>query len=367
MNIINMAKSIKSKMKKLGYLLPIILFLNPSSANAQFKSDANRYNFDIKSKYIDLNVGDPFGLNEGANIRGILKLKYNDNSIYFIRNGLFNYYYGGEADIKWFDAYHNESRQNLTAENITAQSSPIGNVTTKTTLLNHDRANESGFILKYDTFFAGFENSADKNHIDGETVVDFGGQRSSSQYSLDLGSITDIYEAGFKYGSAKLIRNEQNGNVFYNYLLKADCEGLNLYYGKSLAGFLSARLFDKVDVDVSYDKTLKFTFATSDYSELNRRDFETNLENRLRAVPRIYNSNLETQRSYLEDMFFTKGYNFSISQDNVTFNVSSPDLGPAKALFHYSNDSQQIGLKLGPAIATYDFHDRKAMVGVFIK
>jgi hypothetical protein len=351
-----------SKLRDLVYALPFFFFLNPASAKAQFKLESNLNDLDLKSKYFDLAVSDTFGLKELTNIRGMAKLKYDNSSVYFIRNGLLNYYYGGDLDLKFVSGYHNESRQNVKTQTESSQESPLGTIVTHTDILNEGRSNESGVKLKYGDFFVSAEKAYENDKIDGTTLVDVGGNESLSSFTLNLENRTTIYGAGFKYGYVKFIQNEQNGNKSNNCLVKADYDGFNIYYGKNFSGFLSFNLFDKVDVDVSYDRELRVAFATSDYSKLNREDFEMNLENKLRAVPRIYDSNLETSRSYIKDMFFTKDYNFSLSQDNVDFNINFNNI-----LFHYSKGSEKIGFKYKFGIVTYDFQTKEARIGVFFE
>lgn len=342
---------------KLRYLLPFLFFFG---TQAQFKTESNLNNLDIKSKYIDVAVKDTFGLSDFYNLKGIIKAKYNNSSAYLIRNGLLNHYYGGNIDLNWLKVYHNQSKQNIKTENFHKQNSPLGEIITQTTILNENKTKESGLILKYNDFFISSENSTDNGKINGQTLIKINDKQDLIPFSFEFNNRTNVSGIGFKYGFFKFIENRQNNNKFNNYFIKANYSMINFYYGKDIAGFANFNVFDKIDVNLSYDKKFKINLSTSDYSKLNHEDFERTLENKLRLVKRVYDSEMETERYYLEDMFFTKDYNFSVDKDDIKANLNLDNI-----LFHYSKNSKKIGLRYKFGIATYDFKKKEAKVGLF--
>lgn len=372
---------------KLRYLLPFLFFLYPEKAQAQFKIEGNQRNLDVKSKILDVSARNSLGLEDYINVTGDAKLKYRNNALYLIRNGLQNHTYGGNIDFGLADGYYNRTEQNIRDETTNIQNSPIGQITTKTTILNEIRARDFGVSLNYRNFFASYESATSENKIDGNTLITINGDEQLVNFSSEFDSRSNIYGIGFKNGFFKFIENRhqniengmQNEERFNNYLinanysfggLKEDLVNLNIYYGRGdISGFFNFNLLGNMGIDLIYDSgdgNFTVNLSTQDYSRLDHRDFERSIENRLRAVPRIYDSNLETTRRYLRDMFFTKpfSYNFSIStneEDGITANLNLRNI-----LFHYSEGSQAIGLKLGPAIGTYDFEQNEARFGVFL-
>ncbi len=351
---------------KIRYLLPFLFFLN---TQAQFKTESNLNIFDVKSKYIDVAVRDTFGLKDLVNIKGIVKLKYDNNSIYFNRNGLLNHHSGGNLDLNWLKIYHNQSKQNIQTDNSLIKNSPLGEIITQTRILNDNKIKESGLALNYNDFFISSENATINNKISGQTLVKINEDQNLIPFSFEFNNNnTNVFEMGFQNGFLKYIQNKQDSNKFSNYLAGINYSNLNirsdlsLYYGKYFSGFFNFNIFDKINVNFIYDRNLKVNLSTSNYSKLNKKDFERTLENKLRLVPRVYDSNLETERHYLEDMFFTEDYDFSIDKDDTKVNINLSNL-----LFHYSENSKKIGLKYKFAIATYDFKQREAKIGLFFE
>ncbi len=356
----NKSKNMNKIKNNLFYLLPFLFLFNLQSTRAQFKIESNSKNFDLKSKYFEVAARDTFGLKDMVNIKGIVKLKYDNNSLYFKRNGLLNHSYGGNIDLNVIEFYYNQSKQNIKTEKFTTQDSPLGKIITNTSILNKDRMKEMGVALNYKDFFISFENAKKNNEVDGQTLIKVNEEKALTFFNFNFNNETSIFGAGFKYGFFKFIQNKKDGDKFKDYFAKLNYKGINLYYAKDFAGFFSFNLFDKINFDISYDKKIKINLATSDYSKLNKRKFERNLENRLRIVPRIYDSNLETSKNYLEDMFFTDLYSFSLNKDEINANLNFKNI-----LFHYSKDSWKIGLRYKFLITTYDFYKKEAKLGLF--
>lgn len=374
---------------KLRYLLPFLFPLFTQDLKAQVKAEGNSDSLDVKSRYLDVSLGNPLGLEDLTNTKGDVKLKYRNNTLYFIRNGLLNHTYGGNLDFGLAEFYHNRSEQSIRNETSKTQDSPIGEITTKTTILNDTRSRDFGFTLNYSRFFASYESASRKNKIDGSTLIIINGDQQLVNFSSEFDSKSTVYGIGFRNGFFKFIQNrnqnigngeEQPEERFNNFLananysfggLKKDRVNLNIYYGDNISGFFNFNVIRDIDINLAYDpKGNGFTanLSTSDYSRLNHRDFERGIENRLRAVPRIYDTGLETTRRYLGDMFFTKpfSYNFSISKnegDEVTTNLN---LNLRNILFHYSRESQTVGLKYKFAIGAYDFEQKEARFGIFL-
>lgn len=351
---------------KLKYLLPFLFLFNVQNIQAQFKAESNLQELDIKSRHTDVMARDTFGLKDVYNLKGIIKLKYGDNSIYLNRNGLLNHSYGANISLGATEGYYNNSQQNIKTENSNSKESQIGQINTKTTLLEEDNINDFGVKLNYNSYFVSYEDAKKSSNIDGETLVEINGEKDLVKYQFNFNNSTKIYGAGFRYGSFKFIQNRQDDNKFDSHLIKANYSGLNLYYEKDIACFLNFNLFDKADINLIYDEKLMVNLSSSDYSRFKKRDFERRLENKLRIVPRVYDSELETSRNYLEDMFFIDKYNFSIDKENITANLN---LGCI--LFHYMDDntnsrySRKIGLKYKFAFVTYDFKQEEAKLGIF--
>lgn len=351
---------------KLKYWLPFLFLFNTQNIQAQFKAESNLQELDIKSKYVDVIAKDTFGLADFYNIKGIIKAKYDNNSIYFNRNGLLNHSYGANIGLNIVKGYYNNSQQNIKTESSSSQNSQIGQINTKTILLNEDNMNDFGIKLNYNDYFISYEDAKKSSKIDGETLVEINDEKDLIKYQFNFNNSSRVYGLGFKHGFFKFMQNRQDDNKFDNYLIKASYSGLNLYYGKDISGFLNFNIFDKADINLTYDENLKINLATSDYSRQNHKDFERKLENKLRIVPRIYDSYLETSRSYLEDMFFTDNYSFSIDKESVTANLN---LG--HVLFHYLEDnknsihSRKIGFRYNFALITYDFKQKEAKLGLF--
>ncbi|NCN51971.1 hypothetical protein GW931_03090 [archaeon] len=349
---------------KFLYALPFLFLFNSPFSKAQFKVESNLKEVNLKNKFFQVAARDTFGLKDLVNIKGIAKLKYDDNSLYFARNGLLNYYYGGEVNINGVNFYYNQSKQNIKNETSTSQSSIIGDISTKTTLLNENKGRGVGIIFNKNNYFVSLENATNNNNLKGQTLIDVAGEKDVSSYEFGVNNETNIVGAGFKYGFFKFIKNRQNKDKFNNYFVKANYtdseKDFNLYYAKDFAGFLSYNVFDKIDVNLTYDGDFNIILSTSDFSRINKKDFERKLEDKLRIVPRIYDSKLETSRSYLEDMFFTDFYDFSIDKKGVKANLNLNYL-----LLHYSEDSQKIGLKYKFGLVTYDFKDKEVQLGLF--
>ena len=343
---------------KLRYLLPFLFFF---SAQAQFKTEVNKRELDFKSEYVDVSARDTFGLKNLVNIKGIIRVKYDNSSLHAARNGLLNHHYGGNFDLGWLNFYGNQSNQNTKTENSNSQDSPIGKIVTQTTILNEDKIREFGLTLRHDDFFISSEHSVNRNIVKGSTSININGEQDLIPFSFDFRNESNVHTIGFEHAFLKYIQNKQDGNEFVNYLAGANYHGLSLYYGKDIAAFFNYPLFKSIDANLSYDKKLKINLATCDYSRINKADFERNLENRLRIVPRAYDSKLEMGRTYLHDMFFTDLYSFSLDKDKIT---ASLNLG--NILFHYSKENPRMGLKYKFAIATYDFKQKEARVGIFL-
>jgi hypothetical protein len=351
---------------KLKYLLPFLFLFNTQDIRAQFKAESNLQELDVKSKYVDVTARDTFGLKDGYNLKGIIKLKYANNSVYLNRNGLLNHSYGINIGLDLAEGYYNNSQQNIKTENSSSQDSQIGQINTKTTLLNENYTNDFGIKFNYNNYFVSYEDAKNRNKVDGETLVEINDEKDLIKYQFNFNNSSQIYGLGFEYGFFKFIQNRQDENKFNNYLAGVGYSGLNVYYGEEIAGFFNFNAFDKVDFNLTYDKNFKLNISTSDYSKLAQKDFERTLENKLRLAPRFYDSGLETSRSYLEDMFFTDDFNFSIDKKSITANLN---LG--YILFHYLEDnknfrySKKIGLKYKFALVTYDFNQKEAKLGVF--
>ncbi len=368
---------------KLRYLLPFLLlpFL-PRNAEAQFKAEGNRTSLDIKSGYLDVSARDTFGLDNLANIKGGIKLRYRDNSIYGIRNGALNHSYGGNLNIEFLEAYHNRSSQSTRTETCMTQNSPIGEITTETTILDDTRARDFGFSLNHRNFFASYESARAESGINGSTIITIGEDQNLVPFSSESNNSSIVYGVGFRNGFFKFIQNrqqsvgdeeEQSEERHNNFLANANSSfsvggrriNLNVYYDKDFSGFFNLGLFRNIDLNLIYDShdgDFRVNLSTPGYSRLNQRDFERGLENRLRVVPRIYDSPLEITRSYLSDMFLTPpfSYNFTVDEDEIIANLNLRNI-----LVHYSRGSQAVGLKLGPAIGAYDFKQDEARFGVF--
>jgi len=356
--------------KNLISLLSFLFLFSVGTVKAQFKAEANLKDLDLKSEYFDVAVRDTFGLKDITNIKGIAKLKYKDNSLYFLRNGLLNYNYGGDIKFKGLNFFYNNSRQNIKNESLVNQNFPvIGNVSTKTTILNKDRVKEFGVSLGDKDNFIGFDNAVNKRNINFDTLIDINGEKQSP-VSEEMGfkSETNVYSAGFKYGFFKFIENKQDSNKFSNYFVKAnyteDKMDFNLYYTEDFAGFFDYNFFDKINAGFIYDKRFKFVLATSNFSKLNKRDLETKLENEGRVVPRVYDSGLETKRHYLEDMFYTDLYDFSLEiGKNVNFQAN---FHWKNFSAHYSKNKIEIGLNYKFLIGAYDFENKEFKIGIFL-
>ena len=347
---------------KLRYLLPFLFFFHTQNSPAQFKAESNLHSFDLKSRYVDTSVRDTFGLRDFYNIQGVIRAKYNGNSIYAARNGLLNHFYGGNVNLGWMEFYYNNSKQNTKTESNNVRASPLGEISTQTTLLNDDQVRELGLTLRYNDFFIISENANQKSNINGHTLIRFNEQQDLIPFSLDFANNTGISGIGFKHGFFKFIQNRKDSNEFHNYFFKANHSGFNVYYGKDMASFFNFNVFDKVNINLIYDKRWEVSLSTNDYSCLKQRDFERALENRLRLVKRVYDSQLEETRSYLGDMFFAEGYNFSVDKRGVTASLNLENL-----LMHYSKESQKLGLRYKFAIATWDFKQKEAHLGVFFE
>ena len=215
-------------------------------------------------------------------------------------------------------------------------------------------------ILRHDDFFISSEHAINKNTIKGSTSININGEQDLVPFSFDFRNESNVHALGFKHGFFKYIQNKQDGNEFANYLIKANHSGLNLYYGKDIAAFFTYPLLKNIVANISYDKKFEWNISTFDYSELNKKDFERNLENRLRIVPRAYDSKLDIGRTYLDDMFFTNLYNFSIDKDKIVGNINFGNI-----LFHYSKENPRMGLRYKFAIATYDFKQKELRIGLF--
>ncbi|MEK6847620.1 MAG: hypothetical protein AABX50_00670 [Nanoarchaeota archaeon] len=373
---------------KLKYLLPFLFFLGiPRVSEAQFKAEANPNYLDVKSAYADISLRNPFGLENLVNTRGDIQLKYGNNALYLVRNGLLNHTYGGNIDLGLIEFYHNRSEQSDRDETREVQDSPIGKIITETTILDDSRSRDFGFALNYRNFFASYESATQENKIDGSTLITIGEDQDLVPFSSGFNSESTVYGIGFRNGFFKFIQNrhqnrgdgeEQPEERFNNYLINANYSfggaerervNLNVYYGEDISGFFNFNLFRNINLNLIYDRgedDFTANLSTHNYSRLNHRDFERHLENGLRAVSRIYDSNLETTRRYLNDMFFTKpfSYDFSISlnEGEVTANLN---LNLRNVLFHYSRESQAIGLRYKFMIGEYDFRQDEARFGVF--
>ena len=361
---------------KLRYVLPFLLlpFL-PRGLEAQVKADANRDSLDVKTPYADVSLGNSYGLRNLVNLRGDVKLKFRDNAIYVARNGILNYSYGLNFDMSFLNAYHNASNQSNRTENQITQDSPIGEIITETTILQEDKARDFGIALNYRGFFTSYEFATLTNGINGSTLITIEGQEPNLvPFSSNSNTESRVYTSGFRNGFFQFIQNRQDEERFNNFLVNANYSfggergnriNLNVYYDKDVSGFFNFNFFRDIDLNLTYDShgdNFRVNLSTSGYSRLHQRDFERGLENRLRVVPRIYDSNLETTRRYLGDMFFTEpsSYNFTIDKDEIIANLNLRNI-----LFHYSRESQAIGLRYKFAIGTYDFEQNEARFGMF--
>lgn len=368
---------------KLKYLVPFLLFFAPKNLEAQFKAEANSDSLDVKSKYLDVSLGNSFGLENLVNTRGEIKLKYGDNSVYGIRNGILNHSYGGTISLGFIGGFQNQSMQSNRAENRVVQDSPIGEIITETTILRERRLIDFGIILRHRGVFVNYESSELRNNVNGSTIITIGEDENLVPFSSESRSESVVYGAGFRNGFLKFIQNRhqeredgenQPEEEFDNYFANANYSfggeernrvNLNIYYSKDFAGLLNFNFFRDLDLNLTYDSNsdrLRVNLSTSRYSELHRRDFERGIEDRLRAVPRVYDSNLETMRRYLGDMFFTSpmSYSFTLDEEGLTANLNLNHI-----LFHYSRDNQSIGLRGGFLIGTYDFKQDVARFGIF--
>ena len=284
------------------------------------------------------------------------------------RNGLLNHSYGANVNLNILESFYNNSQQNIKTESSNSQNSAIGQINTKTTLLNEDNINDFGIRLNYSDYFVSYENAKKNNKIDGETLIEINEDKDLVKYQFDFNNSSKVYGLGFKYGSAKFVVNTQDSNKFNNTLINASYNGLNIYSDlKDISGLLNVNLglfnkkMSKININLVYDKSLNLNICSDDYSNLIKRDFERKLENRLRIVPRIYDSSLETKRDYLEDMFFTDKYNFYLSKDEIKANVNLNYL-----LVHYSKESKKVGLKYKSALLIYDFKNNEFKFGLFL-
>ncbi|AJF63117.1 MAG: hypothetical protein QT11_C0001G0993 [archaeon GW2011_AR20] len=356
---------------KLKYFLPFFVFFG---ANAQFKIEANRYSLDTKSSYVDIAVRDTFGLEDFVNIKGDARLKYGENALYVSRNGLLNHSYGTGLNVWNFRGYFNHSLQNLKTETTNIQESPIGRISVKNTLLDDSNGFDFGFGLDYKDYFVMYEDAEQKRQIDGETLIKIEGQEPELiPFEIGFQNSSELYSIGFKYGFFKFIKNKNSENKFYNYFIGAMHKGLNVYYGNDWNGFfifniisqeeefLEISFIPEINLNLSYDKKLKLSLSTGDYSKLDLKKFERTLEDRLRAAPRIHDINLEILTGHVRDMFFTDLFGFYLDKDNFEANLNFHNL-----LAHYSKDSKKIGLKYDFAIVTYDIKQKELKFGVFI-
>lgn len=379
-------------MKLRDFLLPFLLLVGyPQVSKAQFKAEANHYSFDSKSEFVDLSLTNPSGIEDLVNTRGDIMLKYRNNAIYGVRNGLLNHSFGGNLDLGVIGSYYNRTEQSTKDENSQTQDSPIGQITTKTIILKDNKVWDYGFALNYKGFFVDYESATNQNKTDGSILIKIGEDQELANFSSESNIKSSVYGAGFKHGFLKLIQNrnqniDEGGNqeeekskaylINGNYSLRTnerERTRLDIYYDqdKNVSGFFTLNFFNDINFGLSYNqKSDGFTanLSSYNYSTQNREDFERGLENRIRLQPRIYDTKLETNRKYLTDMFFTKpfSYTFSINVNedrNVTANLN---LNLRNVLFHYSEDSQRVGLKLGPAIGSYDFKQKELRGGVFL-
>ncbi|MEK6907401.1 MAG: hypothetical protein AABW45_02640 [Nanoarchaeota archaeon] len=344
---------------KLRYLLPFLYFLN---TQAQTKLESNLHSLNFKNEYVDIAAKDTFGLKDLVNIKGFLKLKYDNNSIYVARNGLLNHHYGLDLNFDYASFYFNNSNQNIKNESYSSQNSPIGKINTRTTILNKDKIRDFGLRFNYLDYFIGYEQANKENDIDGETFIEFeSGQSDLIPYSFSFNSSSKTYTIGFDYGFLKFIENNQDDNKFNKSLIKASYNGLNLYhYEKDIASLFNFN-FKGINLNLTLDKDLRFNLSTNNYSGLIKKDFERKLEDRLRLVPRIYDSNLETQRNYTQDMFFTEDFSFTLDKDNFEASINLDYL-----LAHYSKDSEKVGLKYKFAFLTYDTKRKEIAIGLYL-
>lgn len=350
---------------KLRYLLPFFLIFN---AQAQFKIETNVNELDLKSKYVDVSARDTFGLKNLVSTKGIVRIKKGDNSIYFNRNGLSNHSYGASINLDILEGYYNNSQQNNREESSNSQNSAIGQINTQTVLLKKDLSHDVGLKLKYLDYYLGYEEAKSIDKIDGETLIEINDEKELVKYLFNFDKSSKVYGLGFKYGFAKFVVNAQDSNKFNNRLINASYNGLNIYSDlKEISGLLNVNLglfnkkMSKININIVYDKSLDLNICSNDYSNLMKRDFERKLENRLRIVPRIYDSGLETKRDYLEDMFFTDKYNFYLSKGEIKANINLDYL-----LAHYSKESKKVGLKYKFALLTYDFKNHEFKFGLFL-
>jgi len=391
---------------KLRYLLPFLfLSLFPRESEAQLKAIGNQNSLDVRSAYVDVSARDTFGLQDLVNIKGDAELKFRNNAIYGIRNGALNHSYGGNLDFRisavGLGGYYNKSKQSNRTENGTSTETPFGPITTRTTILNESNRRDFGFRLGYRDFSVGYEQANGNNKIDVNTIITVAGNETSAPFSSALRTESGVYGIWFKNDFFKFIQNkhqsttedgEQNEEGFDNYLAKVsypfkingrEIATLSAYYSDDFSGFLNVgpfrttdvKVLQDIDVNISYDGRtdgFRATLSTSDFSRLHQTDYEAGLEDRLRAVPAVRRVLLERDRRYLADMYFTDDFSFtfSVDKDSVDFHIDKDDITASLnlkyALGHYSKDRKEVGVKIGPAIGTWDFDKKEARAGVFL-
>jgi len=388
-------------MKK-KYLLPFLLlpFFHRDS-EAQFKAEGNLKSLDVKSPYVDISARDTFGLQNIVNIRGYAQLKYGNNIVYFIRNGALNHLYGGNLGVGFFGGYYNRSRQSKREELETKTETPIGQVFTVTEISTENTSSDFGANLSYRNFSVSYEESKKDINIDGNTIIKIANEEDRIPFSSKTWSESKLYGFYFENGFFKLIKNKnqsitedgkQNEEDNTEYLAKTsylfnfrgmEIANLNIYYSEDFATFLnigllrnsSIKFIRDLDFNFSYNRPirrLKATLSTRRFSELNQRDFELNLENELRSAPRTYDVVQETRRRYFTDMFFTDFFSgeIGIEKDSTDFEIDKDNLlvtlNLKYVLLHYSKEKKEVGARLGPAIAMWDFDRKEGRVGVFL-
>ncbi|GIU68219.1 MAG: hypothetical protein KatS3mg001_069 [Candidatus Pacearchaeota archaeon] len=385
---------------KIRYLLPFLFFgFFPKDSEGQFKLTLGREKLEVKSEYVDLSLENSLGIEkirDIENLRGDFGLKFKDNYVFVVRNGIKNHFYGANINLPYFKGYHTSSYQSTRNEDTKRQESPIGEIITETNILEEKRINEYGTFFEYGGFFAGFELSRKTSELNGSVIISLPQDQNKTFFSSYNEGKAEIYSLGFNNAFLKFIRNEifegekreeLRKNNFNNFLVGANYQikkndkekfKVSLYYGKefselsnleisALAGFFRFNVFKDLYFHFFFDgkeKKFRASLSTKNFSDLNEIDFERSLENRLRIVPRFYDRSLETKRKYLNDAFFLEPFSYSVTVDEENINAS---LNLNRLLFHYSNDSFIVGAKYRFLIGTYDFKKDELGLGIFLK
>ncbi len=356
---------------KIKQLIPFLLLFN--AGNAQFKAEANLKNLDLKSKHLNLAVRDTFGLKDMINIKGNAKLKYNNNYFYFNRNGLLNHSYGFVFEKNNFNWNYHKSDQNFKKENTISQDSPIGKITTKTTLLNDQQLQELGFKASYYKYSLEYKKAKENTKVNIEILIDINGEKDLSKIDINLNNYTEVYGFYSEDLDIKYIYNRGDSINFDNFLVTFHNKNLNLFYGEELGFLIGHKLWKNLMINLVYDKKFKVNLSSLDYSQLIKEEIDNDTENRLRLVKKNYNEKLENKKDYLKDMFFTQYYGFSfdiffdrynpkIKKENIQANLNLKYI-----LLHYSDNNKKIGLKYKSALASYDIDKKEIMLGVWLK